>query len=176
VARSVNAGAESGLATRLGAFVTERFPFAVELVLEAFDQSGGDAARLRDALTRVVAKTPLPALGETTPGVTAEARRAQAFEELAEACEGFLRRDAIRRSLTPDERRELMRGMLLTRATDNRLKVFFGSGEVKYGAAAFRAKASGRWARRRFTRRVFVCAAATGSGTPADGRATSSVP
>ena len=43
-------------------------------------------------------------------------------------------------SLTADERREILRGMILTRATDNRLKPFFTGGEVRYGDAAFQGK------------------------------------
>ena len=59
---------------------------------------------------------------------------------MTDACDDFLRREAIARSLTADERREILRGMLLTRATDNRLKAFFTSGEVKYGGAGFQGK------------------------------------
>ena len=70
---------------------------------------------------------------ETTPGVDAPARFQLAIDELVDACDGFLRRAAIRASLTPDERREILRGMVLTRATDNRLKTFFTGGEVRYG-------------------------------------------
>jgi len=120
--------------------VTERFPFALDLALAAFEASGPDPARLRAELARRFAAGPPVTLGETTPRVTAEARRAQALAALTDACEGFLRREAIRASLSADERREILRGMLLTRATDNRLKVFFGSGEVKYGAGAFQGK------------------------------------
>jgi 2-oxoisovalerate dehydrogenase E1 component len=43
-------------------------------------------------------------------------------------------------SLTDDERREMWRGMVLTRAVDNRLKQFFSGGEVRYGAASFQGK------------------------------------
>ena len=128
------------LAARLGAFVTERFPFALDLVLGAFDAAGADAARFGAELRRRFQVAPPIPLAETTPAVSAETRRAQAIDELIDACEGFLRRDTIRRSLTAEERREILRGMLMTRATDNRLKVFFGSGEVKYGAAAFQGK------------------------------------
>src|SRR6185295_18356226 len=46
----------------------------------------------------------------------------------------------IEASLTADERREILRGMVLTRATDNRLKTFFTSGEVRYGEAPFQGK------------------------------------
>ncbi len=59
---------------------------------------------------------------------------------MVEACDGFLRREAIEASLTADERREILRGMLLTRATDNRLKTFFIGGDVRYGSAAFQGK------------------------------------
>jgi 2-oxoisovalerate dehydrogenase E1 component len=60
--------------------------------------------------------------------------------ELLEACDGFLWRAAIRASLTADERREILRGMVLTRATDNRLKTLFTGGEVRYGNTAFQGK------------------------------------
>ena len=56
--------------------------------------------------------------------------------ELLDACDGFLAREAIAASLTADERREILRGMVLTRAVDNRLKQFFTSGEVHYGDVA----------------------------------------
>ena len=76
----------------------------------------------------------------TTRTVTGAERFSAAVDELADACDGFLRRAAIRASLTAEERREILRGMMLTRATDNRLKVFFTGGEVRYGDAAFQGK------------------------------------
>ena len=80
-------------------------------------------------------------LPDTTPRVTADERlRAGAARELVDACDGFLRRAAIEASLTRDERLEILRGMVLTRATDNRLKTFFTGGEIRYGAAAFQGK------------------------------------
>ncbi|MDQ3071410.1 MAG: thiamine pyrophosphate-dependent enzyme, partial [Acidobacteriota bacterium] len=128
------------VASRFGAFVAERYPFALAAALEAFDASGGDPARLGAELARRLDVAPAIDLPDTTPGVAASVRLAQAREELADACVGFLRREAIKASLTRDERREMLRGMLLTRATDNRLKVFFGSGEVRYGTASFQGK------------------------------------
>lgn len=77
---------------------------------------------------------------ETTPGVTSDMRVAQAGQELIEAVDGFFARTAIAIGITDDERREILRGMLLTRAVDNRLKVFFTGGEVKYGSASFQGK------------------------------------
>ena len=140
MARSVNTGADTGVGARLGAFVTERFPFALGDVMGAFDEASGDPARFRTQLERRLAKAARDVTGETTPGVAAGTRLRQAHAELADACDGFLRREAIKASLTRDERREMMRGMLLTRATDNRLKVFFGSGEVRFGATSFQGK------------------------------------
>src|SRR5260221_641658 len=64
----------------------------------------------------------------------------QAVVEVVAACDGFLRREAIAASLTPDEKREMLRGVILTRATDNRLKQFFTGGEVRYGNASFQGK------------------------------------
>ena len=85
------------------------------------------------------------------PVSRAGARFSRRSMSSSDACDGFLRRAALRASLTADERREILRGMILTRATDNRLKTFFTSGEVRYGDATFRAKGSDRSARRRST-------------------------
>src|SRR5262249_39873794 len=91
-------------------------------------------------LSRLLAGAPPENLPETTPGVSVDERLVFAKKELAEACDGFLRREAIAASLTRDERVELLKGMMLTRATDNRLKAFFSGGEVRYGGAAFQGK------------------------------------
>ena len=139
------------LARRLEAFVTERFPFAVAPVRAAFDVCKSRVtvdpeglnglratfeAELRGRLKNIAPTERI----ETTPGVEAPQRFQQAVDELVQACDGFLRRAAVRASLTPDERREILRGMVLTRATDNRLKTFFTGGEVRYGETAFQGK------------------------------------
>jgi 2-oxoisovalerate dehydrogenase E1 component len=140
------------LAARFGAFVAERFPFALGPVLEAFrsvsasdpgrDEAGIEALRrpLSEALLRAIDHLPADRFEETSPGVAVDARIQQAKAELLEACDGFLRREAIEASLTDAERTEILRGMLLTRATDNRLKAFFSGNEVRYGGAAFQGK------------------------------------
>jgi 2-oxoisovalerate dehydrogenase E1 component len=143
----------TGLASRFGAFVAERYPFALSDATEAFeaaaggrepkDESGVEAFRStfrRELLERLSSRLIPSGLNETTPGVSAEHRLAMAQGELVEACDGFLRRAAIEASLTPDERREILRGMLLTRATDNRLKAFFGGSEVRYRSTPFQGK------------------------------------
>ncbi|MEO8078860.1 MAG: hypothetical protein ABI818_21235, partial [Acidobacteriota bacterium] len=146
-----NSGAPGALRARLGAFVLERYPFAGAAALDALaaverSEPDGDGAidawrepfaqALRARLT-----TLLPAdLPETTPGVAAPERFAAAVAEIVDACDGLLQRAAIRESLTSDERLEILRGMLLTRATDNRLKTLFTGSEVRYGDGSFQGK------------------------------------
>ncbi len=141
----------TNLAQRLEAFVTECYPFAVAPVRAAFDACKG-SVRLDEASIEALRQTFARELRgrlnniaptervETTPGVEAPQRFQQAIDELTAACDGFLRRTALRASLTPDERREILRGMVLTRATDNRLKAFFTGGEVRYGDTTFQGK------------------------------------
>ena len=142
----------AGVAARqLRAFAVERYPFAYGAVDEALQQSGaaqaaGEAAieALRPVFAEILRehllRLPIDAGLETTPGVTADRRFALAVDEVVEACDGSLRRAALRASLTAAERREMLRGMILTRATDNRLKSFFTGGDVRYGDTSFQGK------------------------------------
>ncbi len=146
-------GKLTGLAGRFGAFLAERYPFALTDAIEAFDAATGgrdplgesaiDALRptfARELTSRVLARVLPSGLCDTTPGISADRRMADARTELLTACDGFLRRAALEASLRHEERREILRGMILTRATDNRLKAFFQSGEVRYGAVPFQGK------------------------------------
>jgi 2-oxoisovalerate dehydrogenase E1 component len=145
------AGTTVDLAGRFGAFALERYPFAAAIAIAAFEASGGSDARTEhdiDGLrapfaeelrTRLKALPPSASL-DTTPGVSGAQRFAQAADDLVDACDGFLRRASIRLSLTAAERLEVLRGMLLTRATDNRLKTLFSSGEVRFRGAPFQGK------------------------------------
>src|SRR5688572_24800356 len=145
----------SGLAGRFAAFVAERYPFALHHAIEAFENAGVSAIKGRDAvkldaarpaLRRALAKTLYEhfaapeGTADTTPGVSATKRLEQARAELVDACDGFLRRAAIEASLTKDERREILKGMCLTRSVDNRLKQFFMGGEVRWREMAFQGK------------------------------------
>jgi len=133
--------------------VAEQDPHALPLALEAWaeaavrtpderDHVGIDSLRapLRESLRKRLVRPAAPGLAETTPGVEVGQRLARAAAELLEVCDGFLRREAIAASLTPAERRELLRGMVLTRAVDNRLKAFFTGSEVQYGGVGFQGK------------------------------------
>jgi 2-oxoisovalerate dehydrogenase E1 component len=145
----------TGLAARFGAFIAERYPFALPLALDAFEKSGVGAIKARDAVKLDAARGPFrrtlasalyaqvaapEGIAETTPGTSAIKRLEQARAELVDACDGFLRRAAIEASLTKAERREILKGMCLTRSVDNRLKQFFMAGEVRWREMAFQGK------------------------------------
>jgi 2-oxoisovalerate dehydrogenase E1 component len=144
-----------GLVGRFVTFVAERHPFVVQVAKEAFEvalskpsvssfkrQGGIDTVResLRKELEKRFRRPDYLDRFETTPGVSAEARFERAHRELIEDCDGFLRREAIIASFTPDERREMLGGMILTRAVDNRLKALYLGGELRYGKKSFQGK------------------------------------
>jgi 2-oxoisovalerate dehydrogenase E1 component len=141
------------LSLRFAAFVAERCPFALEAARSAFDAALSSAPppaaprdfgplreRLRRELSRRVPIFDLAAVPETTPRVSAGDRLARARRDLEEDCDGFLARESIARSISKDEKREILRGMLRTRAVDNRLKAFFIAGEVRYEGSTFQGK------------------------------------
>ncbi len=139
------------LRERFLAFITERQPFAAALAASVWDrvvkndpQSADDVEKLRvpfaRALRSAIAWPKLTAGIETTPAVTARERLDLAEDEIAALCDGFLRRESIERSLTGDERLEILRGMILTRAVDNRLKTFFSGSEVRHDGVPFQGK------------------------------------
>ena len=133
--------------------MAEQDPHALSLALDAWGEAVArlpderehvafDALRapLREALRKRLGRPAPAGLAEATPGVEAAQRLARAGADLLETCDGFLRREAIAASITPAERRELLRGMVLTRATDNRLKAFFTGTEVQYKGVGFQGK------------------------------------
>ena len=142
----------SGLASRLGAFVLERYPLALDPVLSACTaiQNGkrtshpttveGLRLPMRKELERRLARELPAGLCEPTPGVAPRVRMEAAHAEVVDAVDGFLQREALVASLSPEEKREILRGMLLTRATDTRLKQFFASGEIRYDGTPFQGK------------------------------------
>jgi len=145
-------GTRPTLAARFAAFVAERYPFALERASRAFETvCGADPGRepqaiealrrpLSEALARGLDGAAPEGIPDTTPRVSAAERLRRARADLLEACDGFLAREAIAASLSRDERREILRGMLVTRATDNRLKAFFLGNEIRWKDAAFQGK------------------------------------
>jgi 2-oxoisovalerate dehydrogenase E1 component len=135
---------------RLRSFVLERVPFALAIVERALDDtpeprtcSAEQIEAFRASFMKALSEhavLDVNALPDPTPGVDGPARARQAIEKLRDACDGFIARAAIAASLTADERREILRGMILTRAIDNRLKQFFSSSEVRYKNTPFQGK------------------------------------
>jgi 2-oxoisovalerate dehydrogenase E1 component len=140
---------EPGLESRFCTFVAEQFPFALPMAREAWRASGAeptDADGVRDVARRVLgalvirATADVSGLGETTPMISAADRHAAERRRLEEAVTGFFEREALAHTLTDDERRWMLRGVITTRAVDNRMKQIFLGGELKYGALAFQGK------------------------------------
>lgn len=140
------------LRDRFVAFVAEQVPFAVAAALEAFDRiaprTPPDTEETVDALRQPLAAALHASVGwpdatsslEATPGVPVARRLAASLDGFVATCDGFFRREALAASLTADERLEILRGMVLTRAVDNRLKTFFTNSEVRFGATPFQGK------------------------------------
>ena len=143
--------ADVDLAQKFAAFVLERYPLVATVAIDAMTQAQRRTVAEDDRLNQLRKRLGTELrhrLGdaatvvdiETTPGVSASARLQRALDDFVTACDGFLARMALQASLTSDERREILRGMILTRATDNRLKSLFTGGDVRYGEAAFQGK------------------------------------
>ncbi len=143
----------TGVARRFMAFIIERYPFAWRDVMNSLTAlQVRDVRETEEAIEairpafgqelkrRLAEKSMIHGVPEPTPRTTASTRLRQAADELLDACDGFLRRAALEASLTAEERREILRGMILTRATDNKLKALFTSGDVRYANAAFQGK------------------------------------
>src|SRR4249920_1652919 len=92
----------TGLASRFGAFVAERHPFALADALDAFEKATGgrdlrDEAKIeaarpllqRELKKRLQARALPEGLPDTTPRTTAATRVSQAHAELIDACDGF---------------------------------------------------------------------------------------
>jgi len=139
----------------LAAFILERHPFALDRVLSAIGDdadfvptsAAASVRRLgklrRKAARAIEAEFAAPATADATdptPGVDATTRMSQAREEILETVDGFFQREEIRLSLSDDERREMLRGMILTRAVDNQLKSMFLSGDVRFEGVGFQGK------------------------------------
>lgn len=126
-------------AERLLAFVTERFPFARDLVARTLQggEPGEDLIpRLREQLRAAV---PVGG-GEILPGTDTARRFEEAGAELLAAIDGFRGREDRAAALTDEARLEILRGMALTRATDNQLKSFFLGGQVRFRGTSFQGK------------------------------------
>jgi hypothetical protein len=123
------------IARRFDAFALETHPEAAGQLARAFTTTLSGAMRskarlpqaiegmrapLIKALARNGAKPPKGAL-DPTPGVSPAERVQRAAAAISGDVSGFLEREAIRASFDARRALEILRGMILTRATDNRL-------------------------------------------------------
>ena len=150
---AANQSALPGPASRMGqrflSFVIERHPFAWAAAKmawatvgietndsEALEVLGGTVAR------HLVEHLPMPdrELPEAQPFVDVNSRHSAEIARLAADVVGFFAREAIAASITVEEKRWLLRGIIQTRAVDNKLKQLFLSSEMRYGEKGFQGK------------------------------------
>jgi 2-oxoisovalerate dehydrogenase E1 component len=141
----------SGLDARFLSFIADRYPLSFALVEQAVRSQPSPTPRdpesirrfgdrIHETIARQLREISASHLPDCTPGLSPDARLEAARAELLDASDGFFARAAIAASLTDDERREMLRGMVLTRTIDNRLKRFFTSGEVRFRSTPFQGK------------------------------------
>jgi 2-oxoisovalerate dehydrogenase E1 component len=142
-----------GPALRVGqrflSFVIERHPFAWAAAkitwatvgietndADALEVLGGTIART------IVEHLPMPDrdLPESQPFVDVNSRHAAEIGRLAADIVGFFNREAIASTITAEEKRWMLRGIVLTRAVDNKMKQLFLSSEMRYGDKGFQGK------------------------------------
>src|SRR5262245_21124760 len=142
---SSSAPSRGAFAARFASFVSARHPHALGAAREALRAAGGEGVDESSPHGLEVLRGPLRAelqlrliteqagtLPETTPGVSASQRLEQAAQAVVEDCDGFVVRASIAASLTKDERIELLRGMIITRAVDNRPEAVLTRTEVRH--------------------------------------------
>lgn len=135
------------LGARFLAYIFEAHPFAWAAAKKAWAKTGTET-KDPDAITTLgatVARAVIDELshpgsgerelGETQPFVDVATRFAVEVARLARDIDGFFAREGIAASLTADEKRALLRGVVLTRAVDNKMKQLFLSSEMRYGPA-----------------------------------------
>tara|TARA_Y100001954_G_scaffold233012_1_gene285389 strand:- start:1585 stop:4149 length:2565 start_codon:yes stop_codon:yes gene_type:complete len=79
-------------------------------------------------------------LGETSPFVTAQERLDHACHQMTASIQGYFDREKMKKTLTAEDKRWMLHGMITTRAVDNRMKQLFLSGEIKYNGKGFQGK------------------------------------
>src|SRR5256885_1747449 len=126
-----------GAGGRFLAFVIEQHPFAYAAARKAWTATSGKSLDALKATIAAELRHPAPDLPETTPFVSAPDRLDDEIARLLDAVDAFFARDVIASSITADEQRFLLRGIVLTRALDNKMKQLFLSSEMKYGELGF---------------------------------------
>lgn len=131
-------------------FAAEQFPWLLQQGIKEWDKLGLDDVDDSEILTagNALVERLLLKIGrnraqnqlETTPFVHIKDRIEQENERIRSAMQGVFERFAIARSISIDEWKWVLQGMILTRAVDNEFKRLFMSGEFKYGNKGFQGK------------------------------------
>lgn len=133
------------------AFIAEYFPHLIECKLDIIEKVFSDlgpnadleqfATRLSSMLVETSGTTfeDLASI-ETTPMVTIKQRIESENTRMIDSIHGFFTREKLRRSITPEEKRWMLRGMILTRTVDLALKKIFLSSDLKYNDIGFQGK------------------------------------
>ena len=140
-------------------FMAEQYPLILPVARKISQRLGLDKARhpekefpeafieeLRKAL-----KGQTVALTDTRPFVSAEQRLDEAIADLKVAVQGYFDRAHIVASLSSEEKLWMLKGMIVTRAVDNRMKQLFLSGEMLYDGKGFQGKGFRSLGKRLFT-------------------------
>ncbi len=129
----------TALGARFLSFIVEQHPFALPAARAAWAKHGADPERVAE---QVVDELPIHTadLPESTPFVTAAARVEQERARLRAAVTAFFARASVVDGITDEEKRWLLKGIILTRAVDNRMKQLFLSSEMRYGELGFQGK------------------------------------
>ena len=134
---------------RFLSFVLEAHPFAWGAARKAWAKCGVETRdpealqALGTTIARAIVEelpTPDRDLPETQPFVDAGTRFSQEVAALSRDVDGFFAREALAAGITADEKRWMLRGIILTRAVDNKMKQLFLSSEMTYGDRGFQGK------------------------------------
>jgi 2-oxoisovalerate dehydrogenase E1 component len=134
---------------RFLSFVLEAHPFAWGAARKAWAKCGVETrdpealVALGTTIARaLVEELPQPDrdLPETQPFVDAGTRYSQEVAALSRDVDGFFAREAIAAGISDDEKRWMLRGIILTRAVDNKMKQLFLSSEMTWGDRGFQGK------------------------------------
>ncbi len=149
-----SASAAAAVGPRFLSYVVETHPFAWVAAKKAWAKAGTETKdpeallALSSTLTRaLIDELQHPPSGkeggdlpETQPFVDVGARHAVEVARLARDVDGFFAREAIAAGISADEKKALLKNVILTRAVDNKLKQLFLSSEMRYGEKGFQGK------------------------------------
>ena len=120
------------LLCELHGFLSLEAPFLIRDLPQAHSEEELEAALL-DRLEHRFRTGPRFAAEELWPGLSHERAVERSREDLEERIRGFFHRRRLEASISDEERRGMLRAMLLTRAVDDFLKLAFDRKRIRWG-------------------------------------------